>query len=254
MLKATQIANEVGIRSTFVETNSFWCNDDVTTEEKLSLLKEAGLEGILISVNPFIVDQVPFERIQRAVRISEKVFGSNVIVYQELFYRQFNSLAIKRTFSFEDYVQKAPYGLGYAELLPIGKATYKLASLYKGYPAVEFLNEYCREELLRKWHVHIDNYGNYMTGYCGGISLGNWLEVDEVESEVLPIVDALINKGLKGIYGMGKRFGYKDRVDYISKRHLCVDIRRWIFGQTDQFKELEPRAFYRYLESDILKF
>lgn len=29
---------------------------------------------------------------------------------------------------------------------------------------------HCLEELTRPWHVHIDNYCNYMTGYCGGLT------------------------------------------------------------------------------------
>jgi len=54
----------------------------------------------------------------------------------------------------------------------MGRAPYKLGYLYKKYPAKKFFNEYCKEELTRDWHVHVDNYGNYMVGYCGGISLG----------------------------------------------------------------------------------
>ena len=81
LLKAVETAHELKIPSTFVETNCYWCPSDEVTREKLQLLKEKGLKGILISVNPFYLEYVPFERTERAIRISQEVFGKNVMVY-----------------------------------------------------------------------------------------------------------------------------------------------------------------------------
>jgi len=53
LLKAVEIAEALRIPSTFVETNCFWCKNDDLTRERLQALKEKGLRGILISVNPF---------------------------------------------------------------------------------------------------------------------------------------------------------------------------------------------------------
>ena len=89
LLKAVQIADEFEIPSTFVETNCFWCRSDKITREKLNLLKSAGLRGILISVNPFYAEYVPFERTERCIKISREVFGPNVIVYQTEYYKLF---------------------------------------------------------------------------------------------------------------------------------------------------------------------
>ena len=93
LLQLTEVAHRFEIPSTFVETNCFWCGSDETTREKLVALKHAGLDGILISANPFILEQIPFERTERAVRISQEVFGSNVIVYQGFFYEQFRPVS-----------------------------------------------------------------------------------------------------------------------------------------------------------------
>jgi len=47
-----------------------------------------------------------------------------------------------------------------------------------------------------------------------------------------------------------KEYGYKESRDgYVSKCHLCVDIRRHIIQETDEFKELSPRVFYEGLAS-----
>jgi len=254
LLRAVEMAHEIRIPSTFVETNSFWCIDDKSTREKLLRLKDSGLDGILISVNPFILEQVPFERTERAIKISREIFKENSIVYQEIFYHQFIELNIKDTSSFEDYLQKVGLsGLSFVELLPMGRATYKLEHLYKKYPAKQFFGKSCKEDLTREWHAHIDNYGNYMTGYCGGISLGDARNLDSICSginlEELPILNALLNN-LEKLYELSvKEFGYKEKKEgYISKCHLCLDIRRHITQQTNKFKELRPREFYFQLE------
>ncbi|MEM2934348.1 MAG: radical SAM protein [Methanocellales archaeon] len=252
LLKATKIAHELRIPSTFVETNCFWCIDDKTTKEKLELLKEAGLKGILISVNPFIIEQIPFERIDRAVRISKEIFEDNVITYQDFFYQQFKRLNISDKLPFEEYLKKAAYSLRYVELIPMGRAVYKLGNLFKKYPAEQFFGESCKEELTRPWHVHVDNYCNYITGYCGGISLGNARDlasIREVDLDKHPVLKALTTD-IKRLYDLGVEFGYREKEGYISKCHLCVDIRKHLIqhGGKFKFKELTPRDFYLHLE------
>jgi hypothetical protein len=253
LLKIVEMANGHGIPSTFVETNCFWCTTDETTREKLEKLKKAGLHGILISVNPFILEQVPFERTERAIRVSKEVFEKNVMLYQEFFYRQFKGFNIKGILPFEEYLQNGGYeSLYHIELLPMGRAVYKLGNLYKKYPARQFFGESCREELTRNWHIHIDNYCNYMTGYCGGISLGDARDLDSLREIVLDekaILEALVTD-LKKLYEFGvKESGYIELSEgYISKCHLCVDIRKYLAKQTDEFEELRPREFYFHLE------
>jgi len=254
LLKAVRIAHDQQIPSTFVETNCFWCIDDKATREKLVQLKDAGLHGILISVNPFILEQLPFERTERAARISREIFRENVILYQEFFYSQFRKLNIKGALPFKEYVQKIDLSDLYenVELLPMGRATYMLSHLYRKYPAKQFFSESCREELTRGWHVHVDNYCNYMTGYCGGISLGDGRDIDSIgqgiDLDQRPILNAL-STDLKRLFEFGvEEFDYKEREEgYISKCHLCVDVRKHIVQKTDEFEELRPREFYYHL-------
>jgi len=46
----------------------------MTAPERLTRLKHAGLHGILVSVNPFILQEVPFGRTERAIRIVGRPF------------------------------------------------------------------------------------------------------------------------------------------------------------------------------------
>ncbi|MHA1688771.1 MAG: hypothetical protein ACTSUN_05465 [Promethearchaeota archaeon] len=58
LLKSIEIASEFGLPLLFVETNCYWCKNDIITKKRLMELKEKGLRGILISVNPFILEHV----------------------------------------------------------------------------------------------------------------------------------------------------------------------------------------------------
>jgi len=255
LLDATQMARKLHIPSTFVETNAFWAVDDQITARRLVQLRDAGLNGVMVSVNPFVLEQVPFERTERAARLAGKVFRENVILYQRFFYTQFKRFGIKGALSFRHYLeQNDPADLcGSVELLPMGRAPYTLGHLYPKHPAEHFFDESCREELTRGWHVHVDNYCNYMTGFCGGISLGDGRDVNSicqgVELDERPILDALVTR-LKTLFELGtKEYGYREREEgYISKCHLCLDLRKQIAQATDEFQELRPTEFYYRLD------
>jgi len=254
LLKAVEIANKLKIPSTFVETNCFWCSTDEVTREKLELLKEAGIKGILISVNPFYAEYVPFEKTERCIRISKRVFGNNVMVYQLEYYNQFKQLKIRERISLEKLIEmtKHEHLAEKVELFLMGRAVYKLGKFYPAYPAYKFFNELCRPPLLRSWHNHFDNYGNFMPGYCGGISLGNWHNLDRLINEGIdlkehPILEFLIAEDMEGLFHFAKDYGYHEsRKGYLSKCDLCLDLRKYLVSRKD-FEELNPKEFYEHL-------
>ena len=146
LLKAVEMAEELGIPSTFVETNCFWCKNDAVTQEKLTRLKEAGLKGILISVNPFYAEYVPFERTERCIRVSREVFGANVMVYQIEYYHRFKALGIRDRIALQDYVDLTQ-GENLAERVELflqGRAARQLRTFYPTYPAQAFFGQPCR--------------------------------------------------------------------------------------------------------------
>jgi len=106
LTEAVEMSSRLKIPSLFVETNCFWCVDDETTEQKLRTLKGKGLHGILISVNPFYLEYVPFERTERAVKISYNIFGANTAVYQLEYLRRFRNMGIRGKMSFEQYLER----------------------------------------------------------------------------------------------------------------------------------------------------
>ncbi|UCD57031.1 MAG: radical SAM protein [Candidatus Hydrogenedentota bacterium] len=257
---AVETAHDLQIPSLFVETNCYWCIDDKVTEEKLHDLKGRGLKGILISVNPFYLEYVPFERTERAIRISLEVFGENVMVYQLEYYKRFKAMGIEGRVALEDYLgnlEKRDYLIRNVEFFVTGRAAYKLQAklgeLFPRFPANHFFSEPCRPSFLRNWHNHFDNYGNYVPGYCGGISLGDCRELDKLLNEGIrleeyPLLQFLMNEDLKGLFQFSEDFGYRERREgYLSKCHLCIDVRKHLAGK-EQFKELRPTEFYSHLE------
>ena len=250
LLKVTQMAEGLGIPSTFVETNCYWCTDDEITRGRLTQLRQAGLKGILVSANPFLVEWLPFERTERGARISQEVFGRNAIVYQGFFFDQFRELGIRGTLAFERYLEVGGYGLRFAELLPGGRISYRLGDRYRKYPASKFFRASCRQELLREWHIHIDNYCNLVPGYCVGISLGDARDLNAlhqgIDLDERHVLRALLTN-LAALYELGKEHGYEEQEGYISKCHLCVDIRRHL-ARGGEFKELRPAEYYEHLE------
>jgi MoaA/NifB/PqqE/SkfB family radical SAM enzyme len=256
LLKLTELAKKTDLPATFVETNCFWARDDSATEEKMIELKKAGLGGILISVNPFTVESIPFERIDRAVRIGDKFFGSNLIVYQNFYLSLFREMKLKGKLSFEDFLKKIELQNFYnhIELLPMGRTPYRLGDLFQKYPAKSYLTQNCYSEMTRNWHTHIDNYCNYIPGFCAGISLGDFREYDSLFSSGVdlknkPVINALITN-LAELIDLGKQFGFKENSDgYISKCHLCTEIRKHIISRTSEFDELSPVQFYKNINS-----
>lgn len=255
---AMEIADKLRIPSTFVETNCFWAVDDASAKDRLKTLKRKGLRGIMISVNPFYLEYVPFERTERAIRISLEIFGRNVMVYQLEYYRRFKELGLKDKVPFEEYLglERKEDFLKYVEFFVTGRAPYRLrevlGDIHPLRPAEHFFGEECVTPFLRGWHNHFDNYGNYIPGFCGGISLGDCREMDMllrdgIDTEQYPVIAFLAHDDTQGLYYFAKDLGYAEPPEgYVSKCHLCMDIRRHLASKGD-FNELRPGEFYRHL-------
>jgi len=260
LARAVEKASTLEIPSLFVETNGFWANKDDETRAKLEHLKTKGLHGIMISVNPFYLEFVPFERTERAIRTSFDVFGRNTFVYQVEYLRQFKELGIKGTLPLDEYLAKEGIAdfARRVEFFMSGRAPFALEGRFERFfrkaPADRFLREGCQPPFLRPWHNHVDPEGNYMPGFCGGISLGDARQLDRLMKDGIdvsgrPVLGALMTEDLGGLLDYAKGHGYAEWKDgYFSRCHLCADIRRHLVRDGD-YPELQPREFYEHLGS-----
>jgi hypothetical protein len=253
LLRAVEAACSFGIPSTFVETNSIWCTSDGETREKLMLLRDKGLIGMLVSVNPFYLEWIPFRRTKRAVEIGLEVFGGNLFIYQPEYYRLFAGMGLSGTLPYEDYKKiETRYAVGPVEFFYMGRAAYRLGDGDIRYSARDLFSRGCVGEFLRPWHNHFDNYGNYIPGYCGGITLGDCRELDTlleagIDTDEQPVLGYLARDDLAGLMRYAEDFGYREEGrGYLSKCHLCTDIRKYLTG-VRPYRELGPDSFYENL-------
>jgi hypothetical protein len=255
---AARTAKDLRIPSLFVETNCFWARTDQETRQKLIALRDCGLIGILISINPFYLEYVPFERSERAIRIAREVFGVNVLVYQLEYYRLFKQLGIRDRLPIPEFLKLKggrEFTL-YTEFFLNGRSPYAMEEfdLFPKYPAGRLFSTPCTPAFLRSWHNHYDNYGNFVPGYCGGLSLGDCRRLDALLDEGIdlaarPVLSYIIADNFAGLLAFAEEHGYRQRSSgYLSKCHLCADIRKFLVRVGD-FPELVPREFYDQLEA-----
>lgn len=258
LYRAVLMAEELGYPSVFAETNCHWCTSIELAHSRFSQLKGAGLEGVLISANPFLAEHVPFERIERGISTASEVFGrQNVLVYHEVYLTALRAMGARGVLSFEEYfVQVARLdpslllvGFDPRILLPMGRLVYTLEEFYEKRPAKAFFNAFCARELARPWHVHIDCYFNYIPGYCAGITLGDARRLRDllegVDLSDKPVLAALA-RSLGELYKLAvEGYSYKERESgYISPCHLCLDVRLHLALEVGGFPELQPLCFY----------
>jgi len=165
------------------------------------------------------LEYLPFKRTERGIRISEEVFGESVMVYQFEYYLQVKKLNLEKRLSLRIILFTQP----------------------------------CSPPFIRNWHNHFDNYGNYMPGYCAGISLGNSQNLDRLLKEAVdlnkpPVLKFLINQDFVGLFKFAKDYGYQELQEgYVSKCYLSLDIRKYLVAEKE-FEELKPREFFAHLD------
>jgi hypothetical protein len=135
---------------------------------------------------------------------------------------------------------------------PGGRGAELLARHLPLYPSEALLGHPCDRALGSPDHAHIDYEGNYLTGFCSGLRIGERtgldlerLFVDGIPLENYPLLDMLVNGGLKTLYGFALESGYSPRPQgYVSPCHLCLDMRVHLYSGGPDFPELYPGFFY----------
>jgi hypothetical protein len=256
LLYATQIANELNIPC-YVETNAGWCVRDDLVAERFQQLRTAGLDAILVSCSPFHAVTIPPERTLRAITIAGEIFGRrNVIIYQPEWLDLLVHFGTEQPTPLEAYTQT--YGSqqagrffwqGYG-LISGGRSGYKLGHLVDRKPPESFRGERCHHEILFAHHSHLDLYGNFISGFCGGLTAGDWHNIPKVIQDYErgvypPLIKILIDEGPYGLFNYAsEQYAYRMLYDgYAGKCHLCVDVRAHL-ASVDEFDELKPQEFY----------
>jgi hypothetical protein len=256
LLEGTHMAVERGIRC-YVETSASWCMDEIDVRRRFSELKHAGMQAILVSCSPFHAEKIPPVRTLLAVRAALEIFGpQGTIVYLPEFLKIVQQFELERPTPlsrYEEILGKEEAGRilwgGYG-IISGGRSGYHLGHLVPSYPVEAFEGATCAAEILHAHHSHFDLYGNYISGFCGGLTVGSWRALPQLLNDYRAgyyplLIEKLIVDGPYGLYTLAREnYGYRAlEGGYAGKCHLCVDVRRHL-AEEEGFAELEPRAFY----------
>lgn len=245
----------------YCETNGGWALNEANATEQFRQLRDAGMAYVLISVSPFHLEYIPPTRTFTAINAAISGFGSDrVFVYQTQwldFIRQFGDDRPVKLDRYAAVIGDNALGALLWQrygLIPMGRAPYRLGRWARKQPAEAFAGQTCRWELLHSAHSHMDLYGNFIPGFCGGLSLGGWhalydLRLQSGSESFPPLITILVNEGPYGLLRFAAdRFGYSaDAEGYAGACHLCVDVRRYL-AMVGHFAELSPRQFYQRLD------
>jgi hypothetical protein len=256
LLEGARMASELGVPC-YAETSASWCIDYDEALERFETLRDAGLQALLISCSPFHAERIPPARTLRALRAGLEVFGrEGVILYLPEFLDVIQLFDIERTTRLSEYVERFGQETtqrllwqGYG-IISGGRSGYELGDLVPRHPAEAFAHEDCRLDILFAHHSHFDLYGNFISGFCGGLTVGDWhdlsqLRADFAEGRFAPLIEILVERGPYGLCELAEeRYGYKQLSEgYAGRCHLCADVRRHLV-ETAHFSELRPRGFY----------
>ena len=253
-LRKTQIILE------YVETNGSTLLRK--RRHKLHALKKEGLECLLVSISPFHNAFINQEDIKAVIRDVVDIFGTRGIFPWHPGY-----LPFLERFSPHERIPVSDYFSRFSSeevrlqltsimyIHPGGRAAYFLANHLPCRPAESLLEKDCRSSLASPVHAHLDYRGNYLTGFCSGLRLGEEagfsLEAlfgHGIRLSRYPILDILVRKGVRGLYEHALKAGFApQKKGYVSPCHLCLDMRVHLYFQEARYPELYPDFFYEEL-------
>ena len=250
MVVETCRSANIGIE--YVETNSSWYKSMNSACELLSSLKERGLSALLVSMSPFHNEHIPFFKVKGVMDTCNTV-GMNTFPWISDFYSEIDAFDDRKTHTLDEYENR--YGPDYLTNLlsrywihPGGRAlkTYSRISKLTPYEEILSSNPGGCSELMDVSHFHFDLFGNYIPGLCSGLALHYTDLGSVVTPEKYPFLNILFQGGVAHLLKfVSDEYGFTPAKGYISKCHLCFEIRRYLVMEKGvKTKEFQPRGFY----------
>lgn len=246
VLEIIQSATEFGmtpVRS--VQSNGSWCINDKLTRQRLIALHDAGLDGIYFSVDPFHYEYVPLDNVKRGITIAEEIFGREKVSIGSRSY--FDAEEIPSVEEHLESIEGPP-------AIMTGRAAWALPDYVQKTPLEQILKTNCRGgsndiDPSSVLQINVDAYGCVSSWICSGILLGNAHEtplsqiISRPITEQPQLVQDLVEYGPACMLDMAEKHGYQPDDGYVTKCHLCWDIRTAIHKHYP--KLFAPAELYR---------
>jgi hypothetical protein len=255
LLPVLDAAAKNGVGIEYIETNASWYRDEKRAGEVITDLRRHHVETLLISVDPYHNEYVPFRKIKGLIAACER-YGMGVFLWRMEFWDDLEAAGDDSVVhSLEEYEEifGDDYRLRLAQRYHLnlrGRALQTYREHLRDQPVEELFDRSspCRE-LLGIHHFHVDLYGNFVPPACSGISLDLRDAVAGADPEKYPVYRALVSSGIKGLYEYAAEyFGYTPKESYKGKCDLCYDIRSYLVLRKNlNLPDLQPTGHYFYM-------
>lgn len=253
VLEMCRAIADKGIPVAFIESNGSWCVSDEIVTERLSLLRDAGVEGMFFSIDPYHQEFVPAERVCRGVREAIRLFGSEQVSAPRITdaeARDFETVA-RDPKRLADYARQR-------SLCYIGRAADELAQFLPPVSLEQIEAEDCRVQLdIDSLHeIQVDPFGFVRPDLCPGVNLGRATDASLTELvqtsrvQETPLLRGLAESGPASLLPLARQHGFCPKPTYASKCALCFDIRRLLVDHMPE--EFGPPHLYRHCPAPAL--
>ena len=251
LLEVCRSAAERRVSIDYIETNASWCADEADVFDKLEKLMSAGVDCLLVSLDPFHNEFVPYAKIKKLLKCC-KTAGMGVFPWQSKFGRIVGAMDENATHSLAEYEKvfgegfiksiAEGYGLGYN-----GRALKILEKITEDRKPCEYFakEDSCRGAIASLNHFHVDMDENLIPPSCNGFR-ANIFELCEsgLDCDKYRYFTAITEGGLGLLLDRAKTLGFSPKSEgYASKCALCFDIKKFVCGSANP-PDIGPAGFF----------
>ena len=240
-------ARKNGVGIDYIETNASWVTNEERTCKFLSQLLDADVSCLLISLDPFHNEFVPYEKIKDLLRYCRKT-GMQTFVWQSQFERIVSQFDASKTHALSEY--KSKYGDNFITAIMnsygvgINGRAIKLADMvYEKNPAEYYLQKNNSCNIMSTHHFHVDVYDNFVPPGCIGFQ-ANINDLEDLPADKYANYLSVAEGGLTMLYNRAVSIGFKPKKDGYSHRcALCFDVKKYIL-KTENPADIGPSDFF----------
>ncbi|MBI9068283.1 MAG: radical SAM protein [Salinivirgaceae bacterium] len=252
LLRTVKQINESKIHLEHIVTNSSWYQNQKDTKNLLKQLQQNGLRRLLLKVGPFQNESIPLKKVQNVAQVAEQL-GINSIIWDNEIYPDVAAFDNTKTHTLKKYIKT--YGDGYMKKLAecfnvtfAGRSFAAYEKFLEKYSVCDLLlqNNGCHNDFPTETHFHVDLFGNFIFSHTNGVTINIDDLGKEIDPKKYPYLTILLNGGIKSLYKLAStKYDFYPKSTYISKCHLCYDIRSFLVTQKGiDSPDLQPLEFY----------
>ncbi|MCL1794272.1 MAG: radical SAM protein [Oscillospiraceae bacterium] len=248
LLEVCESAKKHDISIDYIETNASWCADGANVSQKLEKLIAAGVGCLLVSIDPFHNEFVPYRKVKELEKCCKKN-GMATFLWQSKFERLVSQMDQGAAHALSEY--EAAFGEGFIETVAgsyglgyNGRALRILEKIEKNRYSADYFakGDSCRSRITSLSHFHVDLNGDLIPPSCNGFRAdvfelcGAGLDADKYR-----YFTAVAGNGLGEFLKEARKLGFVPKNGgYASKCALCFDMKKFISETVMEKTGAEP--------------